>query len=388
MLWIIKVGGRFSGRFFNHRAQFKVFLISRILRCWIASALNRIIQNTRFKKKKGQSGGTKSSKRRSIPSRKTNRSHDQRLLPGFSFSWYRSWLRWSIHNYSSKWWCSAHLMTSWKSLYKLKKRDSDQLKTVLELCDMETHQTISKPDNQRPKTMVKRSIDQRNSDCETLTPEMRELKHVHLITIAGVKVVLKEDTEVAINGKQKGSVREETRVVSGTPKYACKTSTKNSSTFEPPKQKGRSASREKNLRGRSPSGKFARQPCKDHLKGICTKSLCDYWHPPDCQFFQSESGCIFGVSAHLHTGRLKVNQAKDRTRMVTRMQLGCVFRQQSRKPCRYHGRAHKSWDQFDEGDSQKLRSVMQTSKETKVRRPEKSSQSTSSAQSLRYEIWG
>ena len=35
---------------------------------------------------------------------------------------------------------------------------------------------------------------------------------------------------------------------------------------------------------RSPSGKFARQPCKD-LKGFCTKSPCDCWHPPECQFF-------------------------------------------------------------------------------------------------------
>ena len=27
--------GRFGGRFLNHRAQFKVILISRILRCWM-----------------------------------------------------------------------------------------------------------------------------------------------------------------------------------------------------------------------------------------------------------------------------------------------------------------------------------------------------------------
>ena len=47
------------------------------------------------------------------------------------------------------------------SLYKLRIRESDQLRTVLELCDMEIHQKISKPDYQKLKTMVKRSIDQK-----------------------------------------------------------------------------------------------------------------------------------------------------------------------------------------------------------------------------------
>ena len=37
----------------------------------IASALNKIIQNTRFKKK-GQSGGNESSQRRPLPPRKTD----------------------------------------------------------------------------------------------------------------------------------------------------------------------------------------------------------------------------------------------------------------------------------------------------------------------------
>ena len=71
----------------------------------IASALNKIIQNSLFKKK-GQSGGTESSERRSVPSRKTDRLHDPRLLPVYWRSSYHSWVRWSIHNYSSQWSCS------------------------------------------------------------------------------------------------------------------------------------------------------------------------------------------------------------------------------------------------------------------------------------------
>ena len=56
-----------------------------------------------------------------------------------------------------------------ESLYKLRLRESEQLKTVLELCEMEIHQKISMPSYQNLKTMVKRSMDQklrlRNSDA-------------------------------------------------------------------------------------------------------------------------------------------------------------------------------------------------------------------------------
>ena len=45
-----------------------------------------------------------------------------------------------------------------ESLYKLRTCESDQLKTVLKLFDME-FQKISRPDYQKLKTMVKRSID-------------------------------------------------------------------------------------------------------------------------------------------------------------------------------------------------------------------------------------
>ena len=40
-------------------------------------------------------------------------------------------------------------------------RESDQLKTVVELYEMEIHQMISMPNYQKLKTMVKRSTDQK-----------------------------------------------------------------------------------------------------------------------------------------------------------------------------------------------------------------------------------
>ena len=49
----------------------------------------------------------------------------------------------------------------WESLYKLRKSESAQLKTVLELYDMEIHEKMSMPNYQKLKTLVKRSIDQK-----------------------------------------------------------------------------------------------------------------------------------------------------------------------------------------------------------------------------------
>ena len=64
-----------------------------------------------------------------------------------------------------------------ESLYKLRIRESAQLKTVLELYDMEIHQKISMPNYQKLKTMVKRNIDQklrlRNFDARSSGQESK-----------------------------------------------------------------------------------------------------------------------------------------------------------------------------------------------------------------------
>ena len=62
-----------------------------------------------------------------------------------------------------------------EGLYKLRIRESEELKTVLELYDLEIHQKKSGPDYHRLKTMVNRSLEQdirnmnfgaRNGNCE------------------------------------------------------------------------------------------------------------------------------------------------------------------------------------------------------------------------------
>ena len=37
-----------------------------------------------------------------------------------------------------------------------------------------------------------------------------------------------------------------------------------------------------------------RWPCKDYLKGTCNNSFCEKWHPPECLYYKTKSGCLFG----------------------------------------------------------------------------------------------
>ena len=46
---------------------------------------------------------------------------------------------------------------------------------------------------------------------------------------------------------------------------------------------------------------MSRWACKDFLKETCTNSFCEKWHPPECLFYKTKSGCLFGEkcsSAH------------------------------------------------------------------------------------------
>ena len=59
-------------------------------------------------------------------------------------------------------------------------------------------------------------------------------------------------------------------------------------------QNERKSSRTRSPRGGSPSGRMSRWPCKDYLRGTCNNSFCGKWHPPECLFYKTKSGCQFG----------------------------------------------------------------------------------------------
>ena len=55
-------------------------------------------------------------------------------------------------------WNNFHLMTSWKVCTKSRIRESEKIKTVLELYNLEIHQKKTKPDYHRLKTMVEKKV--------------------------------------------------------------------------------------------------------------------------------------------------------------------------------------------------------------------------------------
>ena len=89
-------------------------------------------------------------------------------------------------------------------------------------------------------------------------------------------------------------------------------------------QNERKSSRTRSPRGKSPSGRMSRWPCKDYLKGTCNNSFCEKWHPPECLFYKTKSGCRFGEKcsfAHRQvdeqpTKRSKTNNDKSAVAML------------------------------------------------------------------------
>ena len=59
-------------------------------------------------------------------------------------------------------------------------------------------------------------------------------------------------------------------------------------------QSERKPSRTRSPRGKSPSGRMSRWPCKDYFRGACNNSFCEKWHPPECLFYKNKGGCRFG----------------------------------------------------------------------------------------------
>ena len=135
-----------------------------VLDARIASALNKIIHNSHFKRK--------------ISLEEQKAQKQDRFLRGRQIAYliydhfrvtdlFTIVLRNDdIQEFDSKWDGILLSMTKiphddiLEGLYKLRIRESEKLKTVLELYDLETHQKKLEPDYHRLKTMVKRSIEQ------------------------------------------------------------------------------------------------------------------------------------------------------------------------------------------------------------------------------------
>ena len=151
---------------------------------------------------KGQSGWTKGSESRPIPSRKRDRLLDLRLLPGHWRQWIRTRLFRLVYGCSSEWERSGvqyemgwNLIVNGASLYKLRIRGSKKLKIVLELYNLEIHRKKAKTDYHRLKTIVKKRIEQhlRSRNCETRNGKIESnscsQRTRRMLTMEGQRVV-------------------------------------------------------------------------------------------------------------------------------------------------------------------------------------------------------
>ena len=211
-----------------------------------------------------------------------------------------------------------------EGLYKLRIRESEKLKTVLEMYDLETHQKNLGPDYHRLKTMVKRSIEQeiRNNNFGNRN-EIFEKNAVvkNQGTKQRVQRILGDCWQWETNGQcVKGDNCSFRHDMNKRGKVAPSNPSPNSFM----RQSERKPSRTRSPRGRSPSGRMSRWPCKDYLRGTCNNSLCEKWHPPECLFYKTKSDCRFGEKcafAHRQvdeqpTKRSKTNNDKSAVAML------------------------------------------------------------------------
>ena len=162
-----------------------------------------------------------------------------------------------------------------EGLYKLRIRESEKLKTVLELYNVEIHQKKAGSEYHRLKTMVKRSIEQnpriKNFEAKNVNYE-RNAVVKNQGTKQRLQRILGDCWQWETNGQcSKGdncSFRHDMDMRG-------KVTPSNPSPNSFMQQNERKSSRTRGPRGRSPSGGMSRWPCKDYLKGTCTNSFCE-----------------------------------------------------------------------------------------------------------------
>ena len=108
-------------------------------------------------------------------------------------------------------------------------------------------------------------------------------------------MALKEEKLPVTSGKKKASVRKETDAVSATRlKDRAQKPEHTATPSEPTVSRSRSVSTKRSIQGKSNHGSILRQPSRCHLKGTCTRTSREYWHPPERKFYQNETVCKAG----------------------------------------------------------------------------------------------
>ena len=257
---------------------------SEVLDARIVSALNRIIHNSHFKRKVSLEEQKAQKQDRFLRGRQiAYLIYEQFRVTGTddSVENYTDLFTIVLRNddiqeFDSKWDGILLSMTKiphgdiLEGLYKLRIRESEKLKTVLELYDLETHQKKAGLDYPRLKAMEKRSIEQeirtKNFGARIGTFEKNAVVKNQGTRQRG-QSTLRDCWQWEANGQcSKGDncsfrhdINKRGNVTPSNP---------SPNSFM--QQSERKSSRTRSPRGRSPSGRMSRWLCKDYLKGTCT----------------------------------------------------------------------------------------------------------------------
>ena len=198
-----------------------------------------------------------------------------------------------------------------ESLHKLRIRESDQLKTVLEFCDMEIHQKISTPNHQKLKTMVKRCIEQnlRSQNFEAgdgriasgiLVKNQREQRRVH--KGQGECWQWKANGQCSKGDKSSFRRDEDKRAK-----------------FAPPPAPSPEPSTPQDVRNPARTKSFVCR-ARIFLKVLVRIHLVKKWHSPECMLHKTKEGCKFWEKCTFTHGQVDYSPAKSLKGMVTKVQ--------------------------------------------------------------------
>ena len=144
-----------------------------------------------------------------------------------------------------------------ESLYKMRIRDSEQLKTVLALCDQDIEHKYIPPSDQRLKIMAGKFLEHARNTREKGTPR-----------------AVKESREIVTSGNESHP-----HAVSGI-----------EIAYE--KRWKRHFNRQNSQRKRS-FRKDVPEAVLEYPNETCADPSRNYWHPPGCQEFKPNQGCSY-----------------------------------------------------------------------------------------------
>ena len=208
-----------------------------------------------------------------------------------------------------------------EGLYKLRIRESDKLKTVLELYDLETHQKKLEPDYHRLKAMREKKYSNKKFEIRTIGPEGGNFEKNAVVKNQGTKQrvqrILGDCWQWETNGQ---CVKGDNCSFRHDMDKRGKSSPSNPSKNSFMQQSERKPSRTRCPRGKSPSGRMSRWPCKDYLKGTCTNSSCKKMASSRMLVLQDQEWVVgLGKSARSHIVRLMNSRRNGPNRIMTKV---------------------------------------------------------------------